>query len=356
LRKDKDYYKILGIAYNCDKKEIKKAYRELAKKFHPDINPGNKLYEDKFKELGEAYSILIDDKKRLQYDILKGFITTKEQTPEQTKNQASKAYSPKKPGAESSAEKNKKSEINFDNIFKEFTKNFTKNFENTKSDKKSSNEAKKQSPQKGEDISSEVNITVTEAFNGAIRKVNILRVDTCPKCKGKRIINDSSCNNCNGRGEISSHKQLNVKIPSNVKENSKIKIAGEGNKGLNGGENGDLYLLIHIIKNSYFSFDGLHVHCEIPITPSEAALGGEIQVPSIEGFVNMKIPPETRSGQKFKLSGEGLPDGNSGKRGDQIVTVKIELPSNLTEREKELYKELSRERKFNPREHIIFEK
>ncbi len=335
MNKDKNYYKILEISEDADKRAIKKAYRELARKFHPDINPGNKLYEEKFKEIGEAYSVLVDEKKRTQYDLLRGAIKSKPNA-EQVKKQASKAYSEPKP-------KKEKPEKNFEGIFSNFAGKFAKNFAGTES-------------KKGDDITTDVHISASEAHNGTVRNVNILRTEKCPKCRGKRIINHVSCDKCNATGEISTHKQLNVKIPPKVKENSRIKISGEGNRGVNGGANGDLYLLIHIIKSSFFTYEGLHVHCEIPITPSEAALGGEIQIPSIDGFINMKIPPETRSGQRFKLAREGLPDTNSGKRGDQVITVRVEIPPNLTEKEKELYLELARVRNFNPREHIIFDK
>lgn len=360
MNKDKDYYKILGISHTADKKEIKKAYRQLARKFHPDVNPGNKLSEEKFKEIGEAFWILNDDKKRLQYDILKGFINTRPKTGEQAKSQASKAYTDKKKESGTAPQKEKKTDsqfnVNFGDFFKGFTEKFSKEEKKESAEKKAQPEPNKPSPKKGEDISTEVNITMMEAHNGTVRKVNILRTDTCGKCKGKRIINGSSCNNCSGKGEVSTHKQLNVKIPPKVREGSKIRITGEGNKGTNGGSNGDLFLNIHIIKSSFFTFDGTNVHCEIPITPTEAAIGAEIQVPSIDGFINMKIPPETRSGQKFKLTGEGLPDPGTGKRGDQIAIVKIEIPLNLTEKEKDLYKELAKLRKYNPREHMIFEK
>lgn len=345
MNKEKNYYKILGIEQNADKKAMKKAYRQLARKFHPDINPGNRLYEDKFKEIGEAYSILIDDKKRLQYDILKGFIRTKSSS-EQAKKQASKAYSEKKGKPDF---KPKKTENNWENFFNKFTKS-------DKKQKPAYKEPPKSEVKKGEDLTTEVILTITEAHNGTVRKVNILRTDLCPKCNGKKMINSKACGNCSGKGEVSSHKKLNVKIPARVKHGSKIRITGEGNKGLHGGENGDLYLLVYIIKNSHFTFDGFHVRCELPITPTEAALGAEIQVPSIDGFINMRIPPETSAGQKFKLTGEGLPEPVSGKRGDQVVIIKIEMPSNLTEKEKELYKELANLRKFNPRENIIFEK
>lgn len=327
MNKDKDYYKILQVSPNADKKEIKKAYRLLARKFHPDINPGNVLYEKKFIEIGEAYSVLVNDQKRIQYDILRGH---RQKKPEPAKKEVKeeKKEPPKKenPG---------------------FWSNFGA---------KLNQDINKPKSIKGGDITTDVHISPSEAHNGTVRKVNILRTEKCSKCKGKRVINHVSCGNCNGTGEVSTHKHLNVKIPPKVKENSKIRIHGEGNRGENGGPNGDLFLLIHVIKSSYFTYDGLHVHCEVPISPTEAALGGEIQVPSIDGFVNMKLPPETRSGQKFKLTGQGLPDTGSSKRGDQIVSVKIELPQGLTGREKELYAELARQRNYNPREHIIFDK
>ncbi len=350
MNKDKDYYKILGISHSADKREIKKAYRHLARKYHPDVNPGNRICEDKFKEIGEAFHVLNDDKKRVQYDVLKGLTRARPKSTEQKKSQTSKAYSGtnEKPA-------DKSFNMDFESVLKGFTKKFSQKAKTESKKQKPQGGTQKPPPKKGEDISTEVNITITEAHNGTVRKVNILRTDTCPKCKGKRFINNSSCGNCSGKGEISNYKQLNVKIPSKVTEGSRIKIAGEGNKGINGGENGDLFLVVHIIKSAFFTFDGTNIYCEVPITPTEAALGAEIQIPSIEGFINIKIPPETRSGQKFKLSGEGLPDPNSGKRGDQIATVKIEIPSNLTEKEKELYKELAKMRKFNPREHIIQE-
>ena len=343
MKKEKDYYKILGIEQDADKKAVKKAYRQLARKFHPDINPGNKLFEEKFKEIGEAYSILVDDKKRQQYDILKGFIKPH---PQQAKKQASKAYSEKKP------EPKKQDRESWEGFFK----NFSKGFEKTEKKQVHKESPPKSEAKKGEDITTEVNLSIAEAHSGTVRKVNILRTDICSKCGGKGAVKGKACGTCSGKGEVSSHKKLNVKIPAKVKQGSKIRITGEGNKGLNGGENGDLFLLISIIKNSHFTFEGFNVLCEIPVTPTEAALGAEIQVPSIEGFVNMKIPPETKSGQKFKLSGEGLPEPISGKRGDQVVIIRIEIPSNLTKKEKELYKELANQRKFNPRENIIFEK
>jgi len=352
LNKDKDYYKILGINASADKKEIKSAYRTLARKYHPDINQGNRLSEEKFKEIGEAYSILGDDAKKAQYDILRGLTQKKPNTSEQAKKQASEAYSEKKKPDEK--KKNEPEKHPFGDAFSGF---MDKIFEKPESkEPQKQQQDKKPQPVKGEDITTNVSITVVEAHNGTVRKINILHTEICPKCKGKRHFNGGTCAICKGNGEISNHKKLSVKIPPNVSAGTKIRIAGEGNRGQNGGANGDLFLVVNIIKNSIFEFENLNVLCEIPITPSEAALGAEIIIPTIDGHINMKIPSETHSGQKFRLAGEGIPDSNTAKRGDQLVTVKIEIPPGLTNKEKELYQELAKIRKFNPRENIVFEK
>lgn len=356
MNKDKDYYKILGISTSSDKKEIKSAYRSLARKYHPDTNQGNKLSEEKFKEIGEAYSVLSDDTKKAQYDLARGLAQPKKpNTSEQAKKQASTAYSgQKKPSQKQKPEAEKRP---FGDVFSEFVdKIFETSPQKPKQPSEKPKEPPKPSPKKGDDITTNINITIIEAHNGTVRKVNILHTEICPKCKGKRNLGGIPCASCQGNGEISNHKKLSVKIPPNVTEGTKIKIAGEGNRGQNGGENGDLFLLVSIIKNSIFEYDNLNVHCEIPITPTEAALGCEILIPTIDGLISMKIPPETHSGQKFRLAGQGIPDSNTTKRGDQTITVRIEIPPNLTQKEKELYQELAKIRKFNPREGIVFEK
>lgn len=342
MNKDKDYYKILGIDTSADTKEIKAAYRSLARKYHPDTNQGNKLSEEKFKEIGEAYSVLNDPIQKAKYDLLKGLNQKQPNTSEQAKKQASEAYTESKKTQEKPKAKPEPEKKPFGDVF-------SKIFEKPEPPKTSKPEAKK-----GDDITADISITIVEAHNGTVRKVNILHTETCPKCKGKKYSNGSLCTNCKGNGEVSNHKKLSVKIPPNVKEGSKIRIAGEGNKGQNGGTNGDLFLVVSIIKNSIFEYENLNVLCEIPITPSEAALGADILVPTIYGQITMKIPAETHSGQKFRLSGEGIPDANTAKRGDQVVTVRIEIPNNLTQKEKELYRELEKIRKFNPRENIVF--
>lgn len=362
--KNKDYYIILGIKPSAAQKEIKSAYRSLARKYHPDVNKGNKLSEEKFKEIGEAYSVLSDEKKRKQYDLIKGFNqepkTTNQDNSQQTKKRTSDAYKQtvdeEVPPKEKTSQKEAKSDKSFNDVFNEFLDSiFNKgNFEEPPPIQPKPKKATPP-PEKGDDITADISISVVEAHNGTTRKVNILHTDPCGQCKGNGHFNGAPCIICKGKGEISNHKKINVKIPANVKESSKIRIPYEGNKGINGGQNGDLYLLVHIQKHSLFTFDKLNVLCDIPITPSEAALGTEIDVPTVEGHVNMKIPPETQSGQKFRLTGEGIKDSKTGQRGDQFVTVMIAIPNNLSEKEKQIYQELARIRKFNPRENIVYD-
>ena len=351
MNKDKDYYKILGIDTSADKKQIKAAYRVLARKYHPDTNQGNKLSEQMFKEVGEAYSVLTDEEKKQKYDALRGLSQKQPDTSEQAKKQASEAYQEtKKPQEEKPAPEQDKRP--FGNVFSGFVDKIFEKDETGKTQEKT----KASPPQKGSDIIADISLTIVEAHNGTIRKVNVLHTESCPKCKGKRHFNGIACSACKGEGEISQHKKISVKIPPNVSTGSKIRITGEGNRGINGGANGDLFLVVNIIKNSFFEYDGLNILCEIPVTPTEAALGADILIPTIDGQITMRIPPETHSGQKFRLTGQGIPDANTAKRGDQVVSIKIEIPGNLTQKEKELYMELGRIRHFNPRESLVFEK
>ena len=355
--KDKEYYKVLGISPVSSTEEIKSAYRNLARKYHPDVNQGNKGSELKFKEIGEAYEVLIDDTKRKRYNLLYGYTEVKrttENTSGQSKFQAHKAYTKKSDEKQHNTESTKQESVfdkDFNVVFSEILDGIFK--KNSGEDKGTQQSKNQQPPQNGDDITTDITLTITEAHNGAVRTVNVLHTESCARCHSRKFYNGSVCIACEGKGEITQHKKISVKIPPNVKEGSKIRIPNEGNKGLYGGINGDLYLIVHIESISIFKYEDLNVICELPITPSEAALGAHIEVPTIDGFATMRIPPETHSGQKFRLAGHGLVDDKTHKKGDQIIIAKIEIPKNLTQKEIELYKELSRARHYNPREDII---
>ncbi|MDD3593060.1 MAG: DnaJ C-terminal domain-containing protein [Candidatus Gastranaerophilales bacterium] len=353
--KDKNLYAVLGLHPSADKKEIKSAYRTLVRKYHPDVNKGNKSSEKMFIEITQAYDVLIDEVKRKKYDYVRGY-NQPEEAPPQTKTeapppqsnkqqqqQAKQAYSKTQPPP--SKQKNAKDKSKpFADVFSEFMESVF-----VKDDKPKSGAVN------GTDITVDLTITVNEAKNGTVRRINVLHTQCCPNCTGKKFINEAKCNKCEGAGEVSSHKKILVKIPPDIKNGEKVMIAGEGNSGQNGGVNGNLYLKVNIEKSDMFRFDGLDVLSDIPITASEAALGTNILIPSIDGHINMRIPPETSSGQKFKLADEGIFDKDGKKRGNHIVTVYIKTPKNLSPEEKELYKKLSKARDFNPREDLINE-
>jgi len=342
----KNLYAILGIHPSSDQKAIKEAFRTLAKKYHPDTNKGNKASEKKFKEVAYAYEILSDEKKRKDYDKLNNFNQPEPKKTDFSKeNQAKQAYSKQPPPQQKPKEKKAAPPPPKKEPETPFTETFSKFVNDVFSSK--SEPAKK--PIKGSDINVDLTITVHEAKNGTVRRVNVMHTECCPVCKGKKIINEAHCKKCGGDGEITSHKTILVKIPPNIKQGEKVMLKNEGNIGQFGGANGDLYLKINIEKSELFRFDDLNVLSDVPISPTEAALGTNIMVPSIDGHITMKIPPETSSGQKFRLHEQGIFDKDGKKRGDHIVTVYIKMPKNLSQQEKELYEKLSKLREFNPR-------
>jgi len=327
----KDFYKLFGISPDSKVEDIKVAYRKLAKIYHPDINKGNKASEEKFKELTEAYDLLCDPKKRKQYDIANGFFKT-DKIPNQVKAQAKQAYSKEKEVVEG------KNAAHFSDILEGFWK------------KNPQGPAPKPKPvlkpKSGSDITLDVEITPEEALNGTVKQINIMYLNACPKCGGTGA---NECILCRGTNDVPRQEKVKVKIPPNVKTGTKVRIKNEGNRGRNGGVNGDLILIIKVTKVEKFVYSGFDILYELPLTPSEAALGATISIPIPEGNLVIKIPAETSSGQKLKMAGEGLKDAR-GKKGDLIVTIKIQMPKGLSAKEKELYKELAEQRKFDPRE------
>lgn len=337
LSSEKNLYEILEVSASASATVIKTAYRRLARKYHPDLNSGDAVCEKKFKEITHAYEILSDAEKKKHYDTLKGFY---QETSQAKYSEADKAY-------KKTTKEEKKSTEGFSNIFNDILEGFKNT---TSSAKKETFKTKQVRPERGGDVSADVVITMAEALEGTSRTVNILHTEICPNCSGRTFLNGTKCPVCKGLGEHSIHKKLHVKIPANVKHGSKIRIANEGNKGYNGGRNGDLFLNVKIESDENFKYDGLNILGEVKITPFEAVLGASIEIQTPTGKVNMKITPNTHSGQKFRLAGQGLEQ--HGKKGDMIITVNIEIPKKLSDEEIELYKKLRDISKNNVRENI----
>lgn len=343
---NKDLYEILGISPSSDEVQIKVAYRRMARKYHPDVNNNMPESIAKFKEITEAYEILLDPNRRKEYDTLKGYTQRKPENTAHSQAQAKKAYNSASKEKTTPPPQTNDTKESFSKVFNSFIDGLFQNQQNHQT------KTKKQKPENGRDINLTVSIKICEAINGTTRTVNVLHTEKCPKCEGRRFINGAKCPMCKGTGEISIHKRLNVKIPAGVKKGARIRVAGEGDKGYNSGKNGDLFLTVEIEESTFFKFDGLNVLCEIPITPYEAALGANIDIPAVSGHISMKIPPLTTSGQKFRISGQGLKDKKNQKQGDQIVTVRIEIPKELSEKEKGLYEELKKHSTQKIRENL----
>lgn len=316
---NKDLYKILNLTFEATEKEIKASYRKLVRIYHPDVAK-NKTEADKFKEIQEAYEILSDSAAKRKYDILHGFF--KEKIKKETQQKVQNKYEEfvKKKKTESKKSTSFSDSINeaIDNLFG----------------------SKRELPVNGDDITVDIEINQLEAINGTTRKINILHTKPCPNCNGHKFINGSICSMCNGTGVISIEKKINAKIPKGVYQGSKICIKKEGNAGLLGGKNGDLYLNININKNSEFEIKGLNILYNLPVSPFEAVLGAQVHIKTLTGeLLNVKIPPMTNSGQKLRLANQGLQNDKK-EFGDIIITVQIQIPKHLSQEEKRLYEKL----------------
>ena len=332
----KDYYKILHISENSTQEEIKSAYRRLARKWHPDVAGNSEDVIANFKDINEAYEILSNEIKKADYDKARRFYSYS-------------GLGAGVNGVNSGADKKTNGCTNKETYQKEKReeKTTSKQTYHTKDSFKFSWEdfffktqrQEKVTAKKGKDIYSDIEISIFEALGGTTKVINMLQTNLCPKCHGRKFVNGSECSFCKGKGETSTYKRFNVRIPAGISDKSKIRLAGEGEKGVNGGANGDLYLTVHIKEPKGYKTEGLNILKTIPITPFEAVLGANIAIPTLTGNVSLKIAPNTRNGQKIRLSGCGIEQNN--KVGDMIVTVEIQIPKNLSEEEINLYKRLA---------------
>ena len=323
----KDYYEILGVSRNASDKDIKQAYRRLARKYHPDLNPGDKSAEDKFKEMNAAYEVLSDAEKRKKYDQFGDKWQYADQFA-QAGWQGAPFGNFARQGpitfdfGDLASEGDGMGGI-FDSLFRGFGTRTTS-----------------RRVRRGRDIEQQIQATLEEAYSGSMRTIEIQTSTACHVCNGKGELGNAPCYTCGGSGRVLRPQRLEVKIPPGVKDGSRIRMAGKGESGLGGGPSGDLYLVVALKPNPTFQLKDSDLHVEVSIPLVDAMLGSEVEVPTLKGKVSLKIPPETQNGKVFRLAGQGMPKMGGGKKGDLLARVKVALPTKLTEGERELFVQL----------------
>ena len=355
----RDYYEVLGVSKTASADEIKKAYRSLAKKYHPDMNPGDKEAEIKFKEANEAYEVLSDEDKRAKYD-----------------QYGHAAFDPSMGGGSGFGGFGGFGGADFDfgDIFSSF-------FGGSGGSSRSS----RNMPIEGDDVLARITIDFNEAVFGCKKEISFSRVEGCPECgatgaekgtkpetcatchgsgrvtvqqqtmlgymqtqrpcsacRGTGKIIKTPCKNCNGKAYVKVNKKLEVSIPAGIDSHQRIVLRGQGSAGRNGGSAGDLVIEVRVKEHKIFTRQGNNVYCDIPISFTEAALGAEIDIPTLDGKTEKyNVPEGTQTGTRFTLRGKGIPDINTKRKGDIIITVTVETPKNLNSEQKKLLRDFA---------------
>ncbi|MBS3740937.1 MAG: molecular chaperone DnaJ [Candidatus Cloacimonetes bacterium] len=364
----RDYYDILGVDKNASKSDIKKAYRKLALKYHPDKNKDNPEAEEKFKEASEAYEVLSDDQKRKMYDQY-GHSGVDQQFGKGGFQWSDFTHAG-----------------DFEDIFGDFGGIFEGLFGNRGfggfGSRRSGRRGRQERVERGEDLKISLSLSLKEIANGVTKRIKVntkvrcekcngtgskdgkistcpkcngsgkvrqvkqsflgqmSTITTCPRCHGKGKIIENKCSFCNGEGRISKVKTVKVEIPPGVADGQYLKLNGQGNVGPRKGPSGDILVFIKEKEHEIFERKGQNLVCTFPVSVTKAVLGGEIQVPTLSKSVKMKIPPSTQPGKVFRIKGHGLPYVNSSKKGDLYIKAKIVIPKNLSKEEKELYEKI----------------
>ena len=340
----RDYYEVLGVAKNATEPELKKAYRRVAMKYHPDRKPGDTAAEEKFKEASEAYAVLSDEQKRAAYDRF-GHAGVEGQTGAGGFGGGAGGFS----------------DI-FGDVFGDIF-----------------GRGGQRGPARGADLRYNLEVALADAVQGATVSIQVPTLvqcetcggngaepgstpltcgtcngrgnvrtqqgffaveQTCPNCRGRGTIISKPCPGCRGAGRVEKRKTLSVKIPPGVDNGDRIRLSSEGEAAPNGGAAGDLFVEIHVKPHPIFERDGKHLYCDVPVSFAKAALGGELEVPTLEGRVKLKVPPETQTGKMFRVGGRGVKPVRGGSKGDLICRVVVETPVKLSSKQRKLLEEL----------------
>ncbi len=319
----KDYYQILGVSRTASDKEIKQAYRRLARQYHPDLNPGDKSAEARFKEINAAYEVLSDPEKRKKYD----------------------QFGDQWQYAEEFAKAEGQGKVRWDfgpgaTAFEYGDLGGFGDILSSLFGDSGMGPRARRGPQRGQDIEWPLEVTLEEAYRGSTRLIQVQTAEPCSACGGSGRVGNRPCTMCGGSGGKMVPKRLEVKIPKGVRDGSRIRIAGEGGPGLAGGSKGDLYLVVKMLPHKLFERKGDDLYTEVPVPLATAVLGGEVRFPSLDGALALRIPPETQNGKAFRLAGKGMPRLGDTAYGDLFARVKVVLPTNLTEEERRLFEKL----------------
>lgn len=324
----KDYYEILGVKRGATDKEIKQAYRKLARKYHPDVNPGDKSAEEKFKGINAAYEVLSDPEKRSKYDRFGDNWQYADQFAEW-----------QQPYGDSARTGGSGTTFDFGDLFGQggggggaFEELF-RGFGGRSTTRR---------PRRGHDVEHPIEVTLEEAYHGSSRILEMQSESVCQICNGKGALENAPCYTCGGTGRVLRPQRLEVKVPAGVRDGSRIRMAGKGGPGAAGGPSGDLYLVVSVKPHRLFQRKDGDLHVDVDVPLEDALLGGEVNVPTLKGKVALKIPPETQNGKVFRLAAQGMPRMGNDKKGDLYAKVRVVLPSKLTDREKELFQEFKK--------------
>ena len=329
---ERDYYQVLGLPKSASADDIKKAYRRLARQVHPDLHSGSKKseMEKKFKELNAAHEVLSDLDKRKKYD-QHGANWEQAEAYEQARRQAgAQGYSHNQaPGGEG-----------FSDIFENLFKGRGRGGNG------------RGVAMQGEDLETEVQLTLAEVFTGVTKRMTLQEPVPCTTCHGSGALRGRTCPTCQGHGATLQPNTIEVRIPAGVQDGTRVRVAGKGQAGTNGGKPGDLYLRVTIAPDNVFRRQGSDIHVSLPVFPWEAALGAEVMAPTLTEPVRMKVPPGSRADSKLRLKGKGLPAA-AGGHGDLFLTIQIVMPPSLTDEERTLYGQLVAIEHPDPRAELL---